>query len=304
MERDSLLYRIRRAGQVVAHKIMPDELLSKLYFKIVLRKSLNLNDPRTFNEKVQWMKLNYYPQNELVVTCTDKYSVRNYIKKQGYEKYLVPLLGVWDDARDIDWDMLPDKFVLKCNHGCAYNVVVTNKESVDKKKIEHQLNQWLKEDFGVYNIELHYSKIERHRVICEEFLGSNITDYKFFCFHGEPKFMYVSNNLIHDREAQIGFFELDGSKIPLKRDDYADISEVRLPEFFEEMLDVAKNLSTDFLFVRVDFFLSNHRFYFAEFTFTPGAGMMPFNPDKYDLEYGSMLDISTLKEKYGVKKEQ
>ena len=91
--------------------------------------------------------------------------------------------------------------------------------------------------------------------------------------------------------------------MPLKRDDYADISEVRLPEFFEEMLDVAKNLSKDFLFVRVDFFLANHRFYFAEFTFTPGAGMMPFNPDKYDLEYGSMLDISTLKEKYGVKKE-
>lgn len=301
MERDSVLYKTRRMGQVIAHKIVPNEIMSKIYFKIVLGKTLNLREPKTFNEKLQWMKLYYFPKSKRVITCADKYAVRKYIEKKGYKESLVPLLGVWDNAKNIDWDKLPDRFVLKCNHGCAYNIVVPNKAENNRKKTVQQLNQWLKEDFGAFNIELHYSRIKPHRIVCEEFLGSNITDYKFFCFNGEPKFIYVSNDLIHDRQAQIGFFYLDGSKMPLKRDDYTDISQVLLPEFFPEMLDMAENLSKDFPFVRVDFFLANNRYYFAELTFTPSAGMMPFNPDKYDLEWGDMLDISMLMDKYGVK---
>ena len=126
-------------------------------------------------------------------------------------------------------------------------------------------------------------------------MGSCITDYKFFCFNGEPKFIYVSNDLIHDRQAQIGFFYLDGSKMPLTRDDYTDIPSVNLPVFFSQMLEMAKDLSKDFPFVRVDFFLANDRYYFAELTFTPGAGMMPFNPEKYDLDWGKMLNIEDLR---------
>ena len=301
MERDSVLYKARRVGQILAHKVVSDEIMSEIYFKIVLGKELNLKEPRTFNEKLQWMKLYYLPYSKRVVTCADKYKVRRYIEKKGYGESLVPLLGVWDNAKDINWDKIPDKFVLKCNHGCAYNIVISNKSEADKNKIIHQLNKWLKEDFGAFNIELHYSKINPHRIVCEEFLGSNITDYKFFCFNGEPKFIYVSNDLIHDRQAQIGFFYLDGTKMPLKRDDYTDIAQVKLPVFFPEMLDMAKNLSKDFPFVRVDFFLANDRYYFAELTFTPSAAMMPFNPDKYDLEWGEMLDISELEEKYGKK---
>ena len=302
MERDSFLYKARRTGQVVAHKFIPDAVMSKLYFKIVLGKKLNLDNPQTFNEKLQWCKLFDYPRSKRVVTCTDKYAVRKYIKKKGYGDTLTPLLGAWDRAEDIEWDKLPDQFVLKCNHGCAYNIVVSDKKTLDKKTTEKQLNTWLKEDFGAFNIELHYSKIKPHKIICEEFLGANITDYKFFCFNGEPKFIYVSNDLIHDRQAQIGFFYLDGSKMPLTRDDYTDIPEVKLPSFFNEMLDMAKDLSKDFPFVRVDFFLANDTYYFAELTFTPSAAMMPFNPDKYDLEWGKMLDISELEEKYGKKK--
>ena len=294
MERNSILYNIRRKGQILVHKVLSDRLLSKVYFYIVLGKKLNLDNPHTFNEKIQWLKLYYFPQNKKVVTCADKYAVRQYMKEMGYEKTLTPLLGSWSDANKIDWDKLPSRFVLKCNHGCAYNIVVSDKSQVDKVKITKRLNSWLKEDFGAFNIELHYSKIKPHRIICEEFLGAKITDYKFFCFNGTPKFIYVSNDLIHDRQAQIGFFNLDGSKMPLTRDDYADISEIILPPFFNEMEDMAKKLSKDFPFVRVDFFLANNRYYFAELTFTPSAGMMPFNPSKYDLEWGNMLDINEL----------
>lgn len=295
MERDSFLYKFRRKGQVLAHKILPDAFLSKIYFKTVLKKNLDLKNPETFNEKIQWMKLYYYPNNKDVIKCTDKYLVREYIEKKGYGDLLTPLLGVWDNASEINWEKLPNQFVLKCNHGCAYNIVVNDKNKLNKEETSKQLNKWLKEDFGAYNIELHYSKIKKHRIICEEFLGENITDYKFFCFNGQPKFMYVSNDLIHDRQAQIGFFNLDGSKIPLKRDDYQDIEEVKLPKFFDEMVKVSKELSKDFPFVRVDFFLANKRFYFAELTFTPGAGMMPFNPDKYDIEWGKLINLKNNK---------
>lgn len=294
MERDSLLYKTRRKCQVIAHKVISDEFLSKLYFKIVMKKKLNLNNPKTFNEKLQWLKLYYMPNNALIIQCADKYEVRKHIKYKGYSKKLVPILGVWNDATNINWDSLPEKFVLKCNHGCAYNIVISDKNKVKKIEIINQLNSWLKEDFGAFNVEPHYSAIKNHFIICEKFLGECIVDYKFFCFNGEPKYVYVSNNMIHDREAQIGFFNLDGSKMPLERDDYMDIGNVTFPIFFEEMQAMAKDLAKDFPFVRVDFFLADNTFYFAELTFTPCACMMPFNPENYDIEWGKILNINDI----------
>lgn len=296
MERDSFLYKTRRKFQVMAHKIISDETMTRFYYRIVLNKKLNLESPQTFNEKIQWMKLYFYPQNQLVINGSDKYAVRKYIEKKGYGDKLVPLLGVWDRAEDINWDDLPDKFVLKCNHGCAYNIVVNDKSKIEKAKTIKQLNQWLKEDFGAFNIELHYSAIKHHRITCEKFLGDNITDYKFFCFNGKPHCIYVSTDLIHDRQAQIGFFYLDGQKMPLHRDDYKDISEVSFPPFYDEMQSAAMNLCKDFPFVRVDFFIANNTWYFAELTFTPGAGMMPFNPESFDLEWGKMIKLPKARE--------
>lgn len=295
MERDSIAYKTRRKMQVIAHKLLPDTLMSKVYFKLVLGKKMDIKNPKTFNEKLQWLKLYYYPENKTVVQCSDKYAVRKYIEEKGYGDTLVPLLGTWEKAEDITWDNLPEKFVLKCNHGCAYNILCPDKQEFDKKKAEKQLNSWLKEDFGAFNIEVHYSRITPRLITCEEYLGDCITDYKFFCFNGKPQCIYVSNDLVHDRQAQIGFFYLDGTKMPLKRDDYTDISSVEFPAYFDEMRNMAEQLAKDFPFVRVDFFIANGKYYFAELTFTPGACMMPFNPDKFDLEWGDMLDISMLK---------
>lgn len=297
MERNSYLYKIRRKIQTIAHKLFSDKFMSKVYFKIVLKEKLDLENPKTFNEKLQWLKLYYYPNNDMVVKCSDKYSVREYIKEKGYENRLVPLYGVWDNTNDINWKDLPNKFVLKCNHGCAYNLICSDKGEFNKTKAEEQLNIWLKEDFGAFNIEPHYSKIKHHKITCEEFLGENLIDYKFFCFNGIPKFIYVSNDLVHDRQAKIGFFNLDGSKMELKRDDYANIEEIELPKFYNDMLEMASNLCKEFTFVRVDFFVTDNRYYFAELTFTPSACMMPFNPKKIDLEWGNLLNINELTRK-------
>lgn len=294
MERNSFLYKMRRKIQVMAHYVFSDEMMSRFYYRIVLKKKLELKNPRTFNEKLQWLKLYYYPDNSLVVKCSDKYAVREYIEHKGYGDKLVPLLGVWDDAKKIDWNALPDRFVLKCAHGCAYNIVVPDKSKLNKKVTIKQLQKWLKEDFGAFNIELHYSKINPRMITCEEFLGKCITDYKFFCFNGKAKCIYVSTDLVHDRQAQIGFFYMDGKKMPLHRDDYMDIENVELPDFFDEMKTIAEDLATEFPFVRVDFFIANNTYYFAELTFTPGACMMPFNPQRYDLEWGENLNISSI----------
>lgn len=295
MERDSILYKTRRLLQVVAHYVFSDEVMSKIYFRIVMKQKLNLEVPKTFNEKLQWLKLYYYPQNPLVIKCSDKYAVREYIESKGYGDKLVPLLGVWNNAKQIEWNELPNQFVMKCTHGCAYNIVVSDKKNLNKEHTIKQLNSWLKEDFGSFNIELHYSKIKQRMITCEEFLGDCITDYKFFCFNGRPECIYVSNDLIHDRRAQIGFFDLKGKKIPLYRDDYTDMAVVDLPPYFDDMRHIAEDLATDFPFVRVDFFIANGTYYFAELTFTPGACMMPFNPTKYDYDWGQKLDIISLK---------
>lgn len=290
MERDSFLYKARRKCQVIAHKFISDETMCKFYSRILLKKNVNLKNPQTFNEKIQWLKIHDYPNNQMVIDGADKYKVRTYVENKGLGKILVPLLGHWDRPDDIQWDKLPNKFVLKCNHGCAYNIVCNNKNEFDKKTAIKKIRKWMKEDFGAFNIETHYSKIKPH-ITCEKFLGDCIIDYKFFCFNGEPKYIYISSDLIHDRQAQIGFFYLDGTKMPLIRDDYAPMDIEHLPSFYADMKRDAEILCKDFTFVRVDFFVTKDRYYFAELTFTPSGGMMPFNPDKYDLEWGSMLKI-------------
>ena len=293
MERDSFLYKVRRQCQVVFQKIMPDETICKIYSRIILKKSVDLKNPSTFNEKIQWLKMHNYPYNSLVINGADKYKVREYVEKKGLGNILVPLIAHWNTVDDIGWDELPDQFVIKCNHGCAYNIICPDKNVLDIKHTAKKLKKWMCEDFGAYNIERHYSKIAPH-IICEEYLGESIIDYKFFCFNGEPRYIYISSDLVNDRQAQIGFFYLDGKKMPLVRDDYTPMNIDVLPVFFDKMKKDAKTLCEDYQFVRVDFFVTNDTYYFAELTFTPSGGMMPFNPERYDLEWGEQLDIGEL----------
>lgn len=297
MERSNFLYKVRRKMQVAAYHILPNKFLSKIYYRIIMKEKLNLKEPKTFNEKVQWLKLYYFPNNSLAVQCADKYQVRDYIKKKGFEQKLTKLLGVWENAEDIDWDLLPNKFVLKCTHGCAYNIVCKDKETFDKKAATKQLNKWLREDFAAFNVELHYGKIKPRRIIAEEFLGDRLIDYKFFCFHGQPQFLYIACDMIHDRQSQMGFFDIEGNRIPLIREDYGDIGEIEISSCFNEMIETAKILAEDFPFVRVDFFKTDESYVFAELTFTPSAAMMPINPKKYDVEWGKLLNLFDLQGK-------
>lgn len=293
MAGSGFIYNTRRKGQALAARILPNEVMAGLYTKILCGYYPDLKKPKTFNEKVQWLKLYYYPEDTLAVNMTDKYRVRKVLEEKGLGNLLPELLYVTEDPKDIPWEKLPDKFVIKCNHGCAYNIICENKNEINIQEASKKLKKWMKEDFGLFNIEPHYSKIER-KIIVEEYLGAALIDYKLFCFNGEPKFLYVSKDLAHDSTAQMSYFDMNWNKIPLIRDDYAELEDARKPECFNLIVDYARRLSEPFPFVRVDFYVINGKPVFSEMTFDPSAGMMPVNPRHYDKDWGDLLNINDL----------
>lgn len=290
----SIFYKLRRKLQIAYFNCFSHERVSKTYFKLVLGYKLNLKNPQTFNEKIQWLKLYEWPQNELVIKCSDKYRVREYLETNNLEKYENSLLGVYKNANDINWETLPDKFVLKCNHGCAYNIICTDKEKLNVKQTTRTLNKWLKEDFGKFNAEIHYSKIQP-LIICEKYLGDNLQDYKFFCFKGKFKLLYIAidseSETNKEREA---FFDENGNPLNLLNADYGKYTEAKLPDNFKELVKISETLAKPFPFVRVDWYIKDGKTTFGELTFTPSGGMMKLNPKEYDNILGKYLDISDL----------
>lgn len=262
-----------------------------MYYHL-MKKRLNLKHPKTLNEKINWLKLNVFPRDSLTIQCADKLAVRDFVRSKGYSYLLNDFYGVWSNAHDINWDSLPKQFVLKCNHGCGYNIICTDKSTLDIPKTIRQLNSWLSEDFGKVTCEFHYSKIPR-KIICERYLEDNIIDYKFFCFHGKPKFFYVSQNPEGDfHQGYYACFNLDGTLASFQRKDHPIFRKLpALPKQLPEMVQVATELANDFPFVRVDLFSVGGDVYFSELTFTPCSGMMPLCPDSADLELGEMLDL-------------
>lgn len=286
-------YETRRKIQVIAAKMFPYSFIDKIYTKIICGYFPNLKNPKTFNEKVQWLKLYYYTRDNRASDMADKVKVRDILKKKGLSNILPKLLFVCDKIEEIPWDSLPDKFVIKCNHGCAYNIICEDKSKFDRKSAEKKLKRWMNEDFGLFNIEPHYSLIER-KIFCEEYLGEKLLDYKFFCFNGEPQFLYVSRDLTHDSIAEMSYYDMKWKKISLVRDDYKDLSDIEKPQCFDELVQLSRMLSSEFPFVRVDFYVINNKPIFSEMTFTPSAGMMPITPRHFDADWGELLDIKKL----------
>ncbi|MBQ4528075.1 MAG: glycosyl transferase [Clostridia bacterium] len=285
-----LVYKIRRKCQVAALKLTSPEFMSKIYFKAVLGKKLNLKNPQTFNEKLQWLKLYEWPNNPIAVQCGDKFTVREYVEQKGMGEYLNDLIGVWENVDDIDWDSLPNQFAMKCTHGCAYNIICDDKSKLDIEKTKKTLKQWMKEDFGKFNVELHYSKM-KPRIICEKFLGGNMVDYKFFCFKGKSEFMYIAQGFGKGDNEQITFFDKAGKKAPFGRSDYPVYEDATLPESYEKMKALSEELAKDLPFVRVDWFEVDGKIYFGELTFTPCGGLMKITPDEYDGIWGKLIDL-------------
>lgn len=283
--------RVLRGLRKAAATVLPG-LANRIMYCAVMKRPLRMKPPRTFNEKVNWLKLNAYPRDARVVQCADKIAVREYVAQKGYGHLLNDCIGVWLDSRDIDWDALPQQFALKCSHGCGYNIICADKSRLDRRAAVRRLNRWLAEDFSKVTCEPHYAKIPR-RILCERFLGTEIANYKFFCFDGMPRFFYVSRNVDEDfRRAQVCFFAMDGTPMNLRMANHQGFAQPpQLPENLPEMIETAGALAADFPFVRVDLFSVSGKIYFSELTFTPSAGMIPFEPREADMEIGRYLDL-------------
>lgn len=291
-----LKYDLRRKAQVIAYNLTKPEVISKIYFKHELRYKLDLKDPKSFNEKIQWLKLYEWPNNELAIKCTDKYRVRKYIKEKNMQQYLNELLGVWDNAYDIDFNQLPEKFVLKCNHGCGYNIIVKDKSKINFKKIRKTLNKWMKEDFGKYNAEPHYSRIKR-KIICEKFLEGEVINYNIYVFNGKAIFLSVAGGLGEGIEEHLTYYNIDGSLANFKNLAYP-VKKEQLTQLLPKMIEVAEKFGEDFPMVRVDLYDIQGKIVLSELTFTPGGGIIKFDPKEADFALGKKLNIDLERRKY------
>jgi hypothetical protein len=265
------------------------------YFKAT-KKWLNIRNPKTWSEKLFW--LNKYWQPEEKAICADKYRVREWIAKKGYADILLPLHGIYNKAEDIDFDELPNRFVLKCNHGCACNVIVEDKSKLDISEARRKLNGWLKRDYSLAYNEAHYHNIPP-KIICEQFLPvdsySDVVDFKIHCFNGTPRWI----GICFDREKngknpKEMIFSPEWDRLMyLKSDRKDDGKWLDKPKNLDRMLEIAKVFSKDFPYVRVDLYSVGEQIFFGELTFTP-SGNMP--EDEYAKEVakiaGDYLDLS------------
>lgn len=262
------------------------EMLKKWYRK-KSGKSLNLDNPQTFNEKIQWLKLNDSTPEK--TRLADKYLVREYIKDTIGEKYLVPLLGVYDKFDDIDFDVLPEAFVIKCNHGSGMNAVVTDKNKIDRRKLKKEFDSWMAENFGfVKGFQLHYNYIP-HKIVIEKYIP-DLDDYKFFCYNG--KCLHVLHKYTNNKKACYCNFDRNFNCLPLSPK--STVKEIVPPHDFEQVCKMAEVLSSNFSFVRIDFYITKDKVYFSEMTFTPSSGTNSYIPE-WDKKLGDWLDLEKLK---------
>lgn len=287
--------------KMFSSKIIPNTIPTKLYYRISTGKKLNLKNPENLNEKIQWMKLYY--KNPLHSKCADKFEVREFVEKMGCKDTLNELYGVYDKAEEIDFDALPDKFAIKCTHGCGTNIICNSKSSLNREKAVASLNEWLLKTTGDHTGESHYRDITP-KIIVEKYIGADDgtfpLDYKIFCFHGKPYGICVfSGRNSENHETKRCFFDFEWNHM-------ADVVPERLsappqsfkkPACLDQMYEVAKKLSSPFPFVRCDLYEFENKVIFGELTFTPAGGISKGFSDKSMKEMGALLDLTGLKNK-------
>lgn len=273
----------------ILYKISPKFEL-KILFLLKKKYFLNLKKPKLFNEKLQWIKL--YDKNPLMPKCVDKYTVRKYVEDIGCGEILNELYWEGFDPKDIPYNKLPDKFVIKVTHGSTFNIICTDKLKLNIDEINKKLSMWLKEKFLPCYGEWYYG-IEKPRIIVEKYIESKdgLKDYKVFCFNGEPKFIGVYS----DRDS--GFtkqelYDINWREINGKTGDFLDQDKkTDKPEKLEDLIKYSRKLSSNFNHVRVDFFIENNVIYFGELTFASGSGFDKFSSKQLELEFGDCLKL-------------
>lgn len=272
---------------------MPDAEYISRKFSAVFGHRLSLETPRTFNEKLQWLKL--YDRNPEYTVMVDKYKVRDYISDKIGSQYLIPLIGVWDDPNEIDFGVLPDKFVIKCNHDSGRGMCICkDKSTLNIRRVKSNLRRGLRQNYYLTGREWPYKDVPR-KIIAEQFMKSDaggLTDYKIHCFNGEPKLILVCKDRFTSTGLTEDFFTPNWEHLDIRRPTYPNSSaEIAQPAELFEILALAKKLSEGIPFLRVDFYIIEHKVYFSELTFYPASGFEKFVPERWDEILGSWLEL-------------
>lgn len=272
----------------------PDEYYLKLLYRLMMGKRLNLENPQTFSEKLQWLKL--YDHKPEYTTMVDKYAVKDYVARIIGEEFIIPTLGVWNKVEDIDWDALPYQFVLKCTHDSGGLVICKDKSKLDKVAAIKKLKAGLKRDYFKMFREWPYKNVPK-RIIAEQYIEpaldiNDLPDYKFFCFDGEVKAMFVATERqVKGEEVKFDFFDADYNHLPFRQGhEHAKVVPQK-PKNFELMKQLAEKLSKGIPHVRVDFYDIGDKVLFGELTLYHFSGMMPFEPEEWDYKWGELVKL-------------
>lgn len=268
--------------------IISPKLEATLNYRWTCGEWLNWKEPQDINAKLQWLKVNTYYKNEEVTNCIDKFEIRNWLKTHDFGWLCPQLYGVYNNALEIDWEKLPEQCAIKCNHSCGANIIISNKANIDKKDAIRKLNRWLKEDYWKTG-EVQYRFIKK-KIIIEEYLGAgdDLKTFKFFCFNGNPKVLYISM----EEDKYINYYDMDFNMLPYRLSGHANYPyPISRPENFDELVRIAREISSFFPFVRVDLYDSYGTIYISELTFIPTAGFMQIDPPSVLKEWGEWLNI-------------
>lgn len=269
-----------------------DEMYLKMLFRLKMGYKLDLKNPKTYSEKLMWLKLHdHTPEYSKLV---DKFAVKEIVSKKIGEQYVIPTLGVWDRPEDIEWDKLPNRFVLKTTHGGGNTgvVICKDKASFDKEKAIEKLNKSLKQDIYKTLREWPYKNVPR-RILAEQYIESgnnDLPDYKFFCFDGEVKALFIGTER-GTGNVKFDFFDADFNHLDLVQQHPMSGRDIPMPVCFEEMKDVSSKLSKGIPHVRIDLYEVNGQVYFGEYTFYHHGGCVPFHPQKWDDIFGSWITL-------------
>ena len=268
---------------------LKDEEYIKLLYESIFGKKLDLDNPQTFNEKLQWLKL--HDRNELYKKLVDKYEVKKYVESIIGKEYIIPTINKYEKFDEIKFDELPNQFVLKCTHDSGGIVICKDKKQLDIDNARKKINKSLKNNFYYMFREWAYKEV-RPRIIAEEYMGEELNDYKIFCFNGEPKFTLVCSNRV-GKHKNTDFFDNNWNHLNFTREHSKNSNTpINKPENFDEMLEIARKLSNKLQFIRVDLYNINGHIYFGELTFYPSGGFEGFYPCEYGKKIGELLELS------------
>ena len=282
----------------LAYKLLyftSDKTFNKIKYFYRFKRKLNLEYPKTFNEKLQWLKLNNRKSEH--TTMVDKYKVREYISRKIGDEYLIPLIGVWNNPEEIEFDTLPNQFVLKCNHNSGEGLIICkDKSNLNIKKAKKELIKAFKHDYYKRSREWPYKDVEK-KIICEEYLvdetGKELKDYKFFCFDGKVKYIMTGSNRFSN--LRVTFFDRNWNVAPFRRFNVDIDPSIPKPKNFDKMIEIAELLSKNEPFIRVDLYEVNNKILFGELTFFPASGLKPFYPEEWDFILGDMINLDLIK---------